>query len=288
MSLKKSAVSGVKWMSASSAIVQGVAFLKFAILARLLAPEDFGLMGMIGVVIGFAQAFDDMGISNAIIYRQDTTREQLSSIYWLGILAGILVFATVWAASPLVVIFYHEPRLRDLIFWTSFSFAITPLGQQFQVLLQKELQFSRLARLEVASGIIGAITAISLAMAGHGVFSLVWGQLASVSAMASLLIVFGYKTWHPSLHFRPDDLKNYIGFGLYQMGERSVNYFSSNVDYLVIGRFFGAEILGIYTMAYELVVRPLSKINPVLTRVAFPIFAKKQSDSQSLCRGILS
>lgn len=274
-------------MGMSKALATGADFLKLAILARLLTPSDFGLMGMIRVIIGFAQAFSDMGFSNAIIYRQDANQDQLSTIYWLSILTGVLVFALVWVATPLLVYFYHEPRLRDLLFWAALSFIITSIGNQFQVLLQKELHFNCLAGIEVTAVIIGATIAVVSAVAGQGVFSLIWGQLASAGSMALLLTVFGSKTWRPHLHFKRDDLKGYMSFGLYQMGERAVNYYTANVDYLIIGRFLGADILGIYTIAYELVVRPISTINPVVTRVAFPLFAKKQADNAALRRGYL-
>jgi O-antigen/teichoic acid export membrane protein len=105
-SLKRQAASGVKWTALSTGITTGLQFLKFAILARILGPEAFGLMGMTMVVIGFAQAFADMGVSNAIIYRQDATKEQLSSLYWLNILSGIAVFFVILAVTPLVVVFY--------------------------------------------------------------------------------------------------------------------------------------------------------------------------------------
>ena len=107
MSLKKQAVSGVKWSGISMGAVTGFQFITLAVLARLLSPSDFGLMGMIMVVVGFAQAFADMGISNAIIHRQDATKNQLSSLYWLNIIAGIIVFFVVCASAPIVVGFYH-------------------------------------------------------------------------------------------------------------------------------------------------------------------------------------
>ena len=138
MILKQQAVSGVKWSGVSVGVVTALQFVDLAVLARLLSPSDFGLMGMVMVVFGFAQAFADMGISNAIIHRQDVTKDQLSSLYWLNILSGVIVFCVVCASVPLIVGFFHEPRLNNLLYLTAIIFLITPFGQQFQILLQKE------------------------------------------------------------------------------------------------------------------------------------------------------
>ncbi len=265
--------------------VTALQFATLAILARLLSPADFGLMGMIMVVIGFAQAFADMGISNAIIHRQDSTKDQLSSLYWLNIFAGIIVFCVVCAITPLVVLFYHEPRLSNLLYLTALVFLITPLGQQFQILLQKELKFDGLAKIEIATAVINSAVTIGAAFAGLGVYSLICGQLAGTTAKVVLLCGIGWRKWRPSLHFAKQDLKGYVSFGLYQMGERAVNYLSANMDYIIIGRFLGPTALGFYTLAYQIAIFPLTKINPVITKVMFPVFSRIQDDNKAFSVG---
>jgi len=287
MSLKAQAISGVKWNGISMVVITALQFVRVAILARLLSPTDFGLMGMIWVVIGFAQAFADMGISNAIIYRQDAAKQQLSSLYWLNILAGIAVFLIVCASTPLIVTFYHEPRLTNLIYLTALVFLITPIGQQFQMLMQKELQFKHLARIEIVNTFADSMVAIILAFAGLGVFCLVWGLLAGTLIQVLLLCHWGWKHWRPHWHFSRRDLSGYISFGLYQMGERTVNYFNSSLDYLLIGSMFGAKALGYYTLAHNLIMKPSYRINPIITKVAFPVFSKVQTDINRLKRGYL-
>lgn len=287
-SLKTQAASGVKWTSASAAITTGLQFLQLAVLARLLAPADFGLMAMIMIVIGLGQAFVDAGISNAIIYRQDITRQQLSSLYWLNIIAGIVVFFAVWAATPLVVALFGEPRLTELIFWAAFTFLIIPIGQQFQILLQKELKFNVLAVVEVAAAIIGTATAIGTALMGQGVFALVWGALANAAVRALLLLVVGLKNWRPALRFKINDIHSYVSFGLYQLGERIINFLDSKLDYILIGALLGVQALGFYTLAWNLIIKPLQKINPIITRIAFPVFAKVQNDNIRLKKGYMS
>lgn len=265
----------------------GLQFVTLVVLARLLSPSDFGLMGMIMVVIGFAQAFADMGISNAIIHRQDATRNQLSSLYWLNIIAGIIVFFVVCASAPLIVGFYHEPRLHNLLYLTAVIFLIIPFGQQFQILLQKELRFERLAKIEIATSVVNSAIAIVLAFSGFGVYSLIWGQLAGTSSKVLMLLNVGWRNWRPGFHFSKRDLKGYLSFGLYQMGERTINYLNSNLDYLLIGSMLGAKSLGYYTLAYNLIIRPSSLINPVITKVAFPVFSRMQNETNRLKKGYL-
>jgi len=268
-------------------VVTTLQFFTLAVLAHLLSPSDFGLMGMVIVVIGFSQLFADMGISNAIIYHQDATREELSSLYWLNIAAGIVIFIIIYAATPLIISFFQEPQLKELLHLSAVIFLIVPFGQQFQVLLQKELQFNRLAKIDITGSFTNSVCAIGLAILGLGVFSLIWGQLAGASVRTLLLFYWGCKNRKPYLHFSLQDLKKYISFGLYQMGEKAINYFNSNLDYLLIGSLLGSKALGYYTLAYNLVLRPTNLINPVITRVAFPVFSKLQNDREKLKKGYL-
>lgn len=280
-------LGGMKWTGLSTIVVTVVQLLQFALLARLLSQEDFGLMGMIMVVIVFSQVFTDMGISSAIIYRQDLNKKHLSSLYWLNMLAGIIVFLILLLIIPYIADFYNEPKLNELLFYIAFIFLITPLGQQFQFLMQKELRFNSLAKIEIVSVLLGSTSAVLLAIYGYGVWSLVWGQIITNSVKSLLLMIYGWKNWRPAFRFKFDDLKGYISFGAYQMGSRSVNYFASNIDYILIGRFLGTEALGIYSLAYQLIVIPVTKINPVITKVAFPVFSLNQKNDDVINQGFI-
>lgn len=286
MSLKNQAVSGIKWGYTSKSVTTALQLLQTVFMARLLEPKDFGLMAMLMVVVGFAQTFTDMGISKAIIYRQDATHNQLSSLYWLNVFSGITVFGLVMAASPHIVFFFNEPGLSRLIFWVSLAFIISPISHQFYILLQKELKFDRLARIEMVSVAIGTVVAVSSAIAGQGVFSFIWGHLAVVSSK-TMFAVFSWNTWGPGLHFNREDLRGYISFGLYEMGKKSVNYFVLNLDLLLIGKLLGSEALGFYSVAFQLVMRPFNLISPVISRVSFPVFSKIQNDNTLLKHGYL-
>ena len=284
--LKRQAASGVKWNSIAAAVKISVQLITLAILARLLHPEDFGLMSMAVVIIGFAQAFADFGLSNAIIYRQDATRQQLSSLYWLNLTVGLILFCILWLMTPLVVKYYQEPSLKTILHWLIGVFLIIPFGQQFQSLLRRELRFRTLSIIQIIANISYAVVAISLALVGMGVMSLVWGALARAAITSvSLISVAIQSHWLPLFHFRRLDLRGFVGFGFFQMGERTLNYLANNVDYLIIGRFLGPEALGYYTLAYNLMRMPLTYINPIVVSVAFPTFARVQNQDDLLRQG---
>ena len=284
-SLRHSAVRGVKWTTVSMVFVTIVGLVQLAILTRLLSKTDFGLMAMIATVVGFAQVYADMGFSNAIIYKQEATPKQLSSLYWMNIAVSVALGAAVAAAAPLVAAFFGEPSLVTPLRVVCLSFVITPLGQQFQFLLQRELEFDLLARRDIAAALTGLVVASATAALGQGVFALVWGQLAQASVRSFTVAVIGWRRWRPSLHLRWGDLHGFLSFGFYQLGERTIYYWAANIDYLLIGRYLGPEQLGVYTIAYNLVVLPLTKLNPVLTKVAFPVFARRQDDPAAMRRG---
>lgn len=285
--LRTQAVHGVKWTGISTIVTTIFLYGRLAVLAHLLSVKDFGLMGMVIVIIGIGQAFADVGLSQSIIWKQDSTREQLSSLYWFNILASIAVFALAIAISPLVAASFHQPQLVGLMFWAAFIFPITAIGSQFQTLMQRGLEFKRLAMVEISSAAIGAAVAIIAALIHPSVLALIWGQLAICASASLLYCVMGISRWRPMFVLRFKNLGDYISFGLYQAGQQVVNAYAVNVDYIMVGRFLGPQLLGVYMLAWQLMVAPMMKINPVLTKVAFPVFARRQTDNDSLQRGYI-
>ena len=282
MTLRNSAISGIKWTGISSIFVAILQLVQMAILARYLAPTDFGLMAIVMVVIGFSSLFMDMGISSAIIHRQNITHEQLSSLYWLNIGAGLLLAIFIYLLAPTIAMFYQESTLTPLVRLLSFTFIVSAIGNQYRILYQKELEFNHLAKVEILSSLVGFIAAVYFAVNGLGVYSLVYATLAKVVVANFLFLLSGLKKHKPSLHYKYIDIKSMIGFGMFQMGERSINYFNSQFDTILIGKLLGAESLGVYTIAKTLVMKPAQIINPIITKVTFPVMAKVQDDEIKL------
>ena len=155
MNLKEHSISGFFWTGGSALLYASFQGLQLLLLARLLTPGDFGLMGMVTIVTVFGQGLVDCGISNAIVQRQITNRKQLSTLYWLNLFFGGLIFLAVFSGGPLLALFFAEPRLESLLVWASFLFLLVVPGQQPQMLLQRDLKFRQLAQTEVLAGSVG-------------------------------------------------------------------------------------------------------------------------------------
>jgi O-antigen/teichoic acid export membrane protein len=286
-SLRARAARGVRWSLAATVVSAGAQAAQLLVLGRLLAPADFGLMGALGIVVGFAIAYTDLGISAAVVQRRDATAEQLSTLYWLNVLAGVGVAVVVALAAPLVARFFGEPALVAPLRATSLVFVLTAAGKQFEMLLQRDLAFDRLARVEVVAAVLGAAAAVAAALAGARYWALVAGALAAAAARAAQLVAVGVRRSRPALHFRWADTRGFVSFGAFQVAEQSINYLGERLDQLLIGRLVGLVPLGLYNFAFNLASQPVSRVNPVVTRVAFPTFCAVQHDPVRLRAGFL-
>lgn len=287
LSVKQSAVSGVKWTTLSTGLISAMEFISLTILARLLTPVDFGLMAMSMVVLGFAAAYADTGLSAVVVQRQDIGRRELSSLYWLNVFVGVAIFVLICVVSPLAVAFFHAPLLYQLMPVSAISFVVMSIGQQFSYLLEKDLRFDLLAKQEICACFSGNVVAVVSAFCGQGVWSLVWGHLAKTGMMTILLVWSGWSQWAPMFHFKWKDVSGHLSFGFYQMGERSIANFNSRIDQVLIGKLLGAQELGYYNFAVNQILLPLYKVNPLLARVIFPVFARLQHDMSDLRQSYL-
>lgn len=285
--LRSQAAGGVRWTGLATGLNAGLSFLQTAVLAHFLSPSDFGVGSMVAVVVAFTQLFSDAGVSSALVYRQQPTSQELSSLYWFNIMMGTAMFGVINAVVALAVWIFNEPSLAGPLRLASVVFLVVPLGQQFQFLLQKELRFRPLATMSICGYVAGTIVAVAFAASGAGVYALVLGQIANASVRTALLLG-GRWEMRPKMHFSYRDLRGYVGFGLYQTGDRAANFFNAYLLHGLIGSMLGARALGIYTLAFELAFKPLDAITPVVTRVAFPMFASIRDDIDRVRRGYLS
>ena len=287
MNLKQKAVTGVKWSGISTTIITVLHFITLAVLARILSPSDFGLMGMIMVVIGFMQAFADMGLSNAIIQRRIVPESHLSSFFWINVVSGVVICVCLISMREIAVIYFKESSLSNYLTIAAFIFLVTPGCQIFRTILKKELEFKILSKVDISGMFAYSLSSICLALAKFGVLSLIFGQLCRSLCSVSILFFIFRKTWLPRFHFSFREIKSYLSFSAFQMGEKAVNFLSANIDYIIIGRFLGPVALGFYTLAYQIVIFPLNKINPIITEVSFPVFSRIQEDNYRIKKGYL-
>lgn len=276
MSFKKSAISGVKWSAISLLGRRSLSILTTIVLARLLAPSDFGLVAMAAVVVGFIELFQDLGTSSAAIQRKDPSQALLASMFWLNAGFGLAAMLTLFLASPLAGAFYREPRVTPIMQFLSLSFLLSGLGSLQRSLLERNLEFDRLARIEIGTALFATTVGVSAAFLGHGAWSLVY-QMLSGNALSTLLL-WRSSRWRPSWHFDWPEIRSVMGFSLNLTGASIFNYFARNADKFLIGRFLGSQDLGYYDLAYRLMQYPLEGISAVIRRVMFPLYSRMQDD----------
>lgn len=282
MNLSRLAARALYWAGASTACVALMQFVQLVALARLLTPADFGLAAMMSVVLGLAGAYGDMGLSNAVLTHHPLSRRMLSSLYWLGLLVGVLLATLVAVAAPLAAYAFGEPRLVSLIRWAALAFLIDPLGLQYQLLFQRNMDFRPLAMVEIPATIVGSLVAVLAAWRGEGVLSFVFGTLATSLTKALGYVLLGYRRWPLTFECAPREARELIGFGAFQVGERTVNFCARNLDKAVIGSLLGAPALGFYNTAYQLMQKPLQLVQPLVLRIATPLLVHVRDDQRRL------
>ncbi len=277
--------SGVKWSALSQLGRQGLGFAVTAILARLLSPSAYGLLGMAIVVIGFIEIFKDLGTSFALIQRKELSNELISSIFWINVLLGLLSTGIVVLIAPWVALFYREPEVVPVLRVLSFSFVVSGLSIVQQALLARQMAFDRLARIELSSSAIGGAVGIGMAVLGMGVWSLV-GQALSGAVVTTLLLWLA-SSWRPQRKLEWVKVHSVASFSLNLSGFNIFNYFARNADNLLIGRYLGTTALGYYSLAYRLMLYPVQNIYEILGRVLFPAFSQIQDDDARFRRAYL-
>jgi O-antigen/teichoic acid export membrane protein len=266
----------VKWNFGSQALQQAAQLVVIAVLARLLSPADFGLVGMATVVIGFLNLFKDLGTSAAVIQDTQITDELLSTVFWANGALGVLGTAALALAAPWVALYYHEPRVTAVLRTLALGFVVSALTILQQALFERKLAFRVLATVEVAAVMCGALVGIGSALAGAGVWSLVAQSLTTVVVVS--VILWNVSDWRPGFVFHWSEIRRITSYSLHLSGFNVLNYFCRNADYLLIGRFLGATSLGIYTLAYRIMLYPLQTITTVIGRVMFPVYSRMQDD----------
>lgn len=246
------------------------------VLARLLEPRDFGLVGMVTAITGVLGIFKDAGLSMVTIQRANITDEQISTLFWLNMLVGVVLFGLSLAIAPVLVAFYRESCLFWITAVLASGFVFSGVAAQHQALLQRQMRFFALAAIEVSSLSISIAVAIAMAASGYGYWALV-GMFAMSPAITSILVWLA-AAWIPGMPRRKVGARSMLRFG----GTVSLNgliyYIATNTDKILLGRFCGAEALGIYGRGYQLISIPTENLNSAVGSVAFPALSRIQND----------
>jgi PST family polysaccharide transporter len=282
---KSRTLAGLRWSVAEQLGNQLFQFLTSIVLARLLEPSDFGLVGMILVFTGFAASFSDLGLGAALIQRQDVRPEHLESAFWVNVAAGLCITLIMAAASPLIADFYGEPRLQSLTAFVSLSFVLSSLSVVQRARLRKAMDFRRLAVVAWTGKLVVGVASISLAFAGFGAWSLAINSVASSAVTTAIL--WSASSWRPRMAFDRGALSELLGFSSHYFGFQAINYWLRNADNLLVGKYLGTVALGLYARAYALLLLPVH-IGSTLNRVMFPALSSIQGEPARVGRIYLS
>lgn len=248
------------------------------ILARLLMPEDFGVVAIVASITAFFTLFNDLCLPMATVQRHEINHEQVSLLFWINTLWGCALAALVAATAHLFARLYGDTRLTSIIAVLAISFIFIGLGSQHRALLKRQMRFTRLAVIELLAILPGIAVALVLAWLGFRYWALVYMRLATIIfSTLGVLLACG---WRPGRPRRATEIRPLLIFGTHLTGFSLMAYLIRNVDNLLIGWYSGARALGLYTRAYQMLLVPAQQFNTPLAGVVVPTLSRLQLDSQ--------
>jgi O-antigen/teichoic acid export membrane protein len=280
--LRERTITGVSWSAISQVLNQAFTFAISIVLARMLGPAVYGLIGMITVFTGFAAVFGDLALGAAIIQRKELEERHLNAAFWTNVAMGVLLTVLMVALAPVVAWFYDAPELLMLSAVIALKYVIDSFSVVQISLLNRDMRFKTLAGVQIGSTVVSGLTGLGMALYGMGPWSLVAQML--VASVVSLAVSWRLGHWRPRFAFDRGACKELFGFSAYYLGSDIVNYWARTLDQLLIGRFIGPSSLGIYSRAYSLMLMPLSQVSRMVGRVMFPALSSIQDDKPRVKR----
>jgi len=269
-------VGGAAWSTLSIIGQRGLSLLSTLILARVLAPSAFGLLGMAMVLSAAVESFNDLGTAAALIQRKELDARLASTLFWTNVLVGVVAAGFMVGVAPLVAQLYREPHVAPVLAALSVGFLINNLSVVQRAVLARAMLFRRISMIQLCSSVASSFVGIGLAVAGAGVWSLVAAVIAQT--MAATVLYWLASPWRPCWHLSLRDLRSVISYSGNLTASNFAHYVMRNMDNALIGRFLGATALGYYAMAYGLMMYPLYNVSWNLGNVLFPALSRIQEE----------
>jgi PST family polysaccharide transporter len=262
-----------------------VGIVATAIMARLVSPKDYGLIGMVAVFTSFISMFKDMGLSLATVQKAEINDAEISTLFWLNLGLSFLIAAGTSVLAPLIAWFYGEPQLLLITIVTSLGFIVGGVAVQHEALLKRQMRFFALGFIGFFALVAGYAVGIAMAWRGYGYWALVGSQLALIST--NTIGVWAICRWYPSRPQRNSGIRSMLTFGRNLTGYAMINVFAKNLDGLLVGRVWGAQQLGLYTKAGQVLAMPTDQINEPLNAVAIPALSRLDDSPERYRQGYL-
>lgn len=277
---------GFFWNFLTYFLGRAIVLVTTAILARVLAKNDFGLVAVAVVAISYLSVLKDLGLGVALIQRKGDVEAVADTIFTINLVIGLALFLLALPLAPFVAVYFKDPQITPVLRWMSVSFVINAFGSVHVNRLVRLLDYRRKSIPDIGSSLIKGTVSIVLAHLGYGVWSLVFGQI--VGALASVVIVWIILPWRPRLTVDRKVVGGLVRFGASVTGVDMINEITNNIDYVIVGRIFGLVPLSIYALAYRLPEMLLIGNLWVMGGVVFPAFSSIQDRPQALRRGFLA
>ncbi len=286
VSLTRQATAAAKWTTAASITTALVSVAQVSVLARYLKPADFGAVALLMVILELCNVFIKTGFSDALVVNRETSRRQLSTLYWVNVTVGTAIYSLLFLTAPLLDRGFVTVDLAEMARVMGLMLLIGAFVVQFDALMRRELLLRQLALFRIGSNLVGLVVAVWLAVEGYGAWALVFAHLGTQIAMNICLWAVAIRRhWLPGGLGPISEIGELLRFGGYRVGASLIAALNSRVDQLAVGAFLGPAALGYYNLAFNLAMQPFQRINPILTQVSFPIFAKVKDDNDKLLKG---
>lgn len=279
-SLKKDTTNGVFWSLIERFGTQGVQFLVMLVMARLLSPNDYGVVGLLVVFVSIAQAFVDGGFSQALIRKKDRTEIDNSTVFYFNIVVSVVIYLIFYLFAPYVSVFYNMPTLTPFMRVICLSIIINAFGVVQRALFNANIDFKAQAKASLIAIVISGAIGISLALQGFGPWALVWQQLSNL--IVNTLFLWIYSEWRPLLAYSWKSFNELFSFGSKLLATSLLNAIYNNIQTIVIGKLYSAKSLGLYSRAAHFADLPSQQFTSVFMRVTFPVLCKVQDDMERL------
>ena len=280
MSFKKKALTGLFWSSIQSFGTQGVSFVISIVLARLLLPEEFGLIAMITVFIGIGNTLLNAGLGQSLIRTKDPTEEDYSTVFFFNLIGSLIVYVIVYFSAPWIASFYDQPLLVDIVRWYSIIIVINAFSMVQITRLTKQVDFKTQMKVSLPATVLSGFLGVFFAYKGYGVWSLVW--MAILNSILNMLFLFYNTKWLPSLIFHADKFNYHFSFGYKLTLSGLLDIVFNNAYNVIIGKYYQPAILGFYDRANKIKNLPVQTLSMVVSRVTYPIFAEFKDDNVRL------
>jgi len=285
LSLKRKTIKGVAWSGAGNIASQILRMVTLVIMVRLLTPDDYGTYAILSLFVGFFSVFANMGISQAVIYLDNPSQRMLSSIFMLNLGVGLSLYGLLVLLAGPAATFFGNEAITSLLRIIGILFVIGAFNVVQEALLKKKLNFKAVVLRDLTSQAVGASVGVGMALAGYGVQSLVGAALSG--AFAKTILLWVVSGWRPLFWFSISDIREILAYCFNLTGFSFINYFARNADNFIIGKFLGSGALGVYSVAYNLMLYPLTNVSGVITRVLFPALSAIKSDPVRLKKSYL-